>query len=94
MKVIKKGTVVSFVCASCGCEFVAGIHAVKDENGNYYVHCPICGAECYADVNARDQKWEIPEYPCKTCCSASERAACCGCEKERQWQKKYGEKTV
>ena len=37
------------------------------------------------------EKEKIPEYPCKNCCSPSERAACCGCEKERQWQNKYGE---
>ena len=36
------------------------------------------------------EKEKIPEYPCKNCCSPSERAACCGCEKERQWQAKYG----
>lgn len=36
------------------------------------------------------EKEKIPEYPCKNCCSPSERAACCGCEKERQWQTKYG----
>ena len=32
---------------------------------------------------------KIPEYPCLNCCSPSERAACCGCEKERQWREKY-----
>lgn len=36
------------------------------------------------------EKEKIPEYPCKNCCSPSERAFCCGCEKERQWQTKYG----
>lgn len=33
---------------------------------------------------------KIPAYPCIACCSPSERAACCGCPKERQWQEKYG----
>ena len=33
-----------------------------------------------------------PEYPCINCCSPSERAACCGCPKERQWQERYGNK--
>ena len=32
------------------------------------------------------------EYPCINCCSPSERATCCGCPKERQWQEKYGNK--
>jgi len=40
------------------------------------------------------EKEKIPEYPCKNCCSPSERAACCGCEKERQWQTKYGKQEV
>jgi len=62
MKIIKKGTIVSFVCASCGCEFVVGIHAVKDEDGNYYTGCPICGVTCHADVNAREEIKEIPEF--------------------------------
>lgn len=38
----------------------------------------------------KPEEEKIPEYPCKNCCSPSERAACCGCEKERQWQTKYG----
>lgn len=33
-----------------------------------------------------------PKYPCIDCCSPSERAACCGCPKERQWQERYGNK--
>ncbi len=33
---------------------------------------------------------KIPAYPCIACCSPSERAACCGCPKERQWQERYG----
>jgi len=40
------------------------------------------------------EKENIPEYPCKNCCNHSERAACCGCEKERQWQTKYGKRSV
>ena len=35
------------------------------------------------------EKEKIPEYPCRSCCSPSAQAACCGCEKERQWQAKY-----
>ena len=33
-----------------------------------------------------------PEYPCINCCSASEIAFCCGCEKERQWREKNKDK--
>lgn len=33
---------------------------------------------------------KIPAYPCIACCSPSERAACCGCPKERRWQERYG----
>lgn len=33
---------------------------------------------------------KIPAYPCIACCSPSERAACCGCERESQWQERYG----
>lgn len=38
------------------------------------------------------QEEKIPQYPCITCCSFSERAACCGCPREREWQKKYGKR--
>lgn len=34
----------------------------------------------------------IPEYPCISCCDLTERIACCGCDKETQWQSKYGER--
>ena len=63
MKIIKNGIVISFVCASCNCKFVVGIHeVVTDGNGkNYHTYCPICGTECHADVNAREQKGNIPE---------------------------------
>ena len=64
MKIIKKGTVISFVCESCGCKFVIGIHGVVTDDGNgenYYTGCPICGVTCHADVNARTQIGEIPE---------------------------------
>lgn len=37
-------------------------------------------------------KEQQPKYPCIDCCSPSERAACCGCQKERQWQERYGNK--
>lgn len=37
-----------------------------------------------------EAKEKIPSYPCRTCCSPSEQAACCGCQTEREWQKKYG----
>ncbi len=52
MKVIKKGTVISFSCGACNCEFVAGINVVNtpDNGENYYVCCPVCGTECHATV--------------------------------------------
>ena len=54
MKIIKKGTVVRFLCGSCGSEFVAGIKVVEtpDKGENYSVYCPVCGTECHADCNA------------------------------------------
>ena len=64
MKIIKKGTVISFVCESCGCKFVIGIHGIVETDSNdenYYTDCPICGARCHADANARDYTGETPE---------------------------------
>lgn len=52
MKIIEKGTVVYFSCGSCGCKFVAGIHFVEGQDGNYYADCPMCGNNCHADVNS------------------------------------------
>ena len=54
MKIVVKGTIVKFYCKQCGCVFVAGINAVStpDKGENYYVNCPVCGAECNADCNA------------------------------------------
>ena len=51
MKIIKQGTVVQFLCHSCGSEFVVGIKVVEspDKGENYYTNCPVCGAECHAD---------------------------------------------
>ena len=51
MLIKKKGTVLFFECSSCGCEFVAGIHAVRtpDKNENFCCNCPQCGAECHTD---------------------------------------------
>lgn len=51
MKTIKKGQVILFVCNSCGCEFVVGIHVVNtpDDGENYYANCPMCGADCHTD---------------------------------------------
>ena len=43
-------------------------------------------------MHVLDTKEKIPPYPCFNCCSPSERAACCGCPRERQWQEKYGKK--
>lgn len=37
---------------------------------------------------------KIPAYPCIACCSPSERAACCGCPKESQWQEAYGKYAI
>lgn len=55
MKIIEKGTVVNFVCAACNCVFVKEINqAETQDNGeNYYAVCPVCGAGCHADANAR-----------------------------------------
>ena len=51
MKIIKKGTVVQFLCATCDSEFVIGIKAAEtpDKGENYYAVCPVCGAECHAE---------------------------------------------
>jgi len=52
MKINKPGKIIPFVCNSCDCEFDAGIHAVAtpDKGENYYADCPMCGAECHADI--------------------------------------------
>lgn len=51
MKIIKKGTIIPFTCEACGCEFLAGKNSVRGDNdGNYYVECPTCAAECYAGI--------------------------------------------
>ena len=52
MKINKPGKIIPFVCNSCDCEFAAGIHAVStlDKGENYYANCPMCGAECHADI--------------------------------------------
>ena len=51
MKIITKGTIVKFLCSSCGCEFVVGIKVVDtpDKGENYYANCPMCGADCHAN---------------------------------------------
>ena len=51
MLIKKKGTIVSFICTSCGCEFDYGIKSIIERDGNYYCNCPMCGADCHADVN-------------------------------------------
>ena len=59
------------------------------------VHLALWTEEAEEDdeVTAEQLKEEKqPEYPCINCCSPSERAACCGCPKERQWQERYGNK--
>lgn len=50
MKIIKEGTVVSFVCVSCDCEFLVGVNSTRCNDGNYYTKCPMCGTECHANV--------------------------------------------
>lgn len=50
MKIIKDGQIVPFCCSSCGGEFVVGINAVENYEGNFYANCPICGFECHASV--------------------------------------------
>ena len=39
-----------------------------------------------------EEEDDIPTYPCSTCCPQIEWAFCCGCQKEREWQEKYGKK--
>lgn len=45
-----------------------------------------------ADILSGNAADKVPVYPCVNCCSPSERASCCGCQKEKQWQEKYGNK--
>ena len=56
MKIVTKGVTVWFSCKACGCVFRVGINSVDspDKGENYYSDCPMCGAECHADVNSRD----------------------------------------
>jgi len=78
-------------CADCPirdndrCPLVAGVPAWQAEiaacTDRRSEHCPLKGEE---------KNTKIPEYPCIACCSPSERAACCGCPKEREWKEKYG----
>ena len=58
MLIKKKGTVLAFECASCGCEFDCGIKSAKttDNGENYYCNCPMCGAECHTDWGHQDLK--------------------------------------
>lgn len=50
MKIIKAGKVIPFKCQSCEGMFVAGIHSVKEADGNYYACCPVCGNECHSSA--------------------------------------------
>lgn len=57
-------------------------------------YCPGCGAKMIKTempCSATMTKTEIPEYPCRSC-DLMERMACCGCDKEAQWQAKYGKR--
>ena len=56
MRITKSGTIVRFDCQACGSRFVIGIHSAEtpDKGENYYSDCPMCCAECNADVNSRD----------------------------------------
>ena len=56
MLILEKGTVLSFVCDGCDCEFIAGIHSVETPDGgeNYYCKCPMCGIECHTDRVYKD----------------------------------------
>lgn len=65
-----------YECSHCGW------HGKHDKE-NEYKFCPGCGAE----MQGKDDH----PYPCISCGSPSERAACCGCPVEREWQKKYGQ---
>ena len=56
MLILKKGETITFDCPACGCEFVAGIKAVKTDQGNYYCKCPMCGSECHTDVSRQNER--------------------------------------
>ena len=51
MKIIKKGKTIPFICNSCDCQFVVGVHCIESEDGNYYSNCPMCGSRCHTDVS-------------------------------------------
>lgn len=51
---IKKGMIVPFICASCGCRFDQVIIIFSENDGNYYFNCPRCGADCHIDINDVD----------------------------------------
>ena len=51
MLIKKKGRVLYFICLACDCEFVVGIHAVENDDGNFYRKCPMCGADCHTDYS-------------------------------------------
>lgn len=64
MKIIKKGCVVPFRCGMCECEFIAGIHSVAVEDGNFYSACPMCGVQCHTDYSRIDKEtgYEISKF--------------------------------
>ena len=51
MKILKKGKVVPFKCLACDGEFTVGIKVTKEDDGNYYANCPMCGNDCHSTVN-------------------------------------------
>ena len=60
MLIVKKGKILRFVCRGCDCEFVVGYHSIKNEGGNFYCSCPMCGTECHTDYAKQPRRvlWE------------------------------------
>ena len=51
MKNLKKVKVVPFKCLACDGEFTVGIKVAKEDDGNYYANCPMCGNSCHSTVS-------------------------------------------
>ena len=64
MKITKKGCIVPFECGLCESEFLAGINSVVVKDGNFYVQCPMCKAECHTDYGrmSREYSYDIAKF--------------------------------